>query len=566
MGNIPADIVHDTTKDLVLMKKSCKKHGEFEDILSRTPEEYIWKNGFTADLNCVMETMPDNIELNESKNGCPYDCGLCERHKSATNCMIIDITNRCNLNCPICFANANKKGRIVEYTREEVYRIMKHFIEQKPYFAAIAQFSGGEPTLHPDIIPILQDAKDIGFPHRMLNTNGIKMAKSLEFCRQLKEVDCGAIYLSLSSFNPEASKAIRGVDVTKIKRKVIENCREVGLDGIMLVVTLAKGQNDNEIQEILEFGRDNNDVIAGIVYQPVSLCGRITLEDLKQLRYTNSDLTKEIRRCTDGQIDKFYPLSISNKLTQLITWFGNEPGWSISAHDDCGWATLAQIVTDEEGNKSWKSLEDYADIEGLTKWSNEVWDLVEKREIPKPSSVLSGITNNPQVKNVLDTIGLGKAVDTLIEFNDQMTDIAYRSAIRAYFLAGAAKFIKNPKSFNMVLNDKFYMNVAKLLFNPGLSNSKGMLMNGTFFIGSMHFQDAYNFDLDRVERCVVHYGALDPKDPNRVLQIPFCSFNTIHREPIETEWAKTHGKALDKTPEQHAKEVKALSKEISTKK
>jgi len=57
-------------------------------------------------------------------------------------------------------------------------------------------------------------------------------------------------------------------------------------------------------------------------------------------------------------------------------------------------------------------------------------------------------------------------------------------------------------------------------------------------IGSMHFQDAYNFDLERLKRCVVHYGVIDPEDPLRVREIPFCSMNTIHRDRLEQQLAK----------------------------
>ena len=102
--------------------------------------------------------------------------------------------------------------------------------------------------------------------------------------------------------------------------------------------------------------------------------------------------------------------------------------------------------------------------------------------------------------------------------------------------------------------------------DPTLRSSKGMLLNGLIFIGSMHFQDAYNMDVARVQRCVVHYGVLNPDDPQDVLQIPFCTFNTIHRERIEKQWALNHSSPLDKSPEQHAKEVQALEDSIAAEK
>ncbi|MBD3349934.1 MAG: radical SAM protein [Candidatus Lokiarchaeota archaeon] len=505
-----------------------------------------------------MDTTPEYAKSNKTKRGCPYDCGLCENHKSAANLMIVDITNRCNLNCPICFANANRQGKIVEYSYEEVVKIMDHFIKQKPYHTAIAQFSGGEPTLHPDIIKILQKAKDMGFPHRMLNTNGIKMAKSLDFCRQIKETDCGAIYLSFDGLNPETYKAIRGVDLSKVKQKVIKNCRKVGLDGVMLVMTVCKGQNDQEVGNVLKFARDNNDVVAGVVFQPVSLCGRVSMEELRELRYTNSDLVKEIEKVTNGQVKpmNFTPLSASNKLTMLLAWFNDLPQWAMTSHDDCGFCTLVQV---NKGEDEWRPIDEYADKEGLIQWANEVYDMVSKREIPKPSGLLGGL------KDIADNLGLKKVVDAIGDFSDKMTDVAYRNAMKAYFAAGAIKYIKEPaRALKFLTKDNFYMNVVKLLASPSLATSKSMLLHGTLFIGSMHFMDAYNFDTDRVSRCLVHYGVLDPDDHDHVLEIPFCAYNTIHREPLERKWAELHAKELEISPQEHAQKIDALVKKVDS--
>lgn len=546
MKNIPATI--EVEGSMVVMKKKCDKHGDFKDKLSSDVDLYKYQNSYSEGLNSLIETtQPTNLKLGEVKTGCPYDCGMCKNHKSAANLMIIDITNRCNLNCPICFANSNRVGRIVEYSYDEVHRIMKHFVDQRPNFAAIAQFSGGEPTLHPRIIDILKDAKDIGFPHRMLNTNGIRIAKDLDFTRKIKEVDCGATYLSFDGIQPETYKKIRGLDISKTKLKALENMRIAKLDGVMLVQTICKGINDHEVENVLKFAHDNNDIIAGVIYQPVSLCGRVAIEDLMKMRYTNSDLLAEVERATGGQIKKtdFYPLGFSNKLTELLCWFSNSPAWSITAHDDCGFATLAQI---QPGYK-WKTVREYADVEGFIKWTNQTYDMIQKREVPKPSKLIKSI------KEPLEKIGLsGDMFDAIGEFSDKMSDIAYRDSMKAYYAAGALKYFKN-LDIKAITQDKFYTNVAKLVANPVLKNSKGMLLNGTMMLGSMHFQDAYNMDTARVEKCVVHYGVLDPKNEQHVLEIPFCTFNTIHREGIEKEWAVNHSKALDITAEQHAKEV-----------
>ena len=310
MQLIPATIK--TEGSMVVMVKSCPTHGDFKDKLSSDIDLYRYQNTFAESLNSKVDTAVQNIERKKCVSGCPYDCGMCENHKSAADFVILDITNRCNLNCPICFANSNRVGRIVEYSFEEVHRIMDYFVNQRPYFPPVAQFSGGEPTLHPRIIDILNDARDIGFPHRLLNTNGIRIAKDIDFARAVLDTDCGVIYLSFDGIEPEMYKKIRGIDISKIKQKVIENFRSIKYEGVMLVQTVCKGINDHEVENVLNFARDNNDVVAGIVYQPVSLCGRVAVEDLMNMRYTNSDLLAEFERVTGGAIKKkdFYPLWI----------------------------------------------------------------------------------------------------------------------------------------------------------------------------------------------------------------------------------------------------------------
>ncbi len=561
MERIPAEIYVDPEKGdngqgWVMMKKTCTKHGDFYDKISSDPTLYKWKNSYLDQFSCHVETAPKNGPKTEVKKGCPYDCGLCTEHESAPNLMIIDITNRCNLNCPICFANANHQGRIVEYSYDEIVTIMQHFIDQRPYHAAIAQFSGGEPTLHPRIIDILRKAKEMGFQHRMLNTNGIRMAKSLDFCREIKEVDCGAIYLSWdasSSNSPEVYKKIRGIDLTKLKHKTIDNCRQVGLDGIMLVVTVAKGCNDTEIGPIMEFAKQNNDVVAGVIFQPVSLCGRIAMEELMELRYTSSDLAAELVKVTGGKLDKFYPLDYSGKFTQLLIWFSNLPGWSISAHEDCGWATFLPIK-----NGDWAHISEYMDVEGLMHWSNEVWDMVQKREIPKPSLYLQ------QIRPLAEKFGLQRLFDAFNEFTDTMTDVAYRAAMKAYYAAGALKYVHDFK-LKKFFDDPIYKYAMQFLSDVRIEKSKQLLEHGLLMVGCMHFQDAYDLDVARVRKCVVHYGVLDPDDPERktVLQIPFCTFNTIHREGIEKKWAQINSKPIEKTPEEYHRELEKFSESIS---
>jgi uncharacterized radical SAM superfamily Fe-S cluster-containing enzyme len=544
MKPIPAEIYVDDETQWVMMKKQCKDHGEFKDKISINKEDYIWQNSFCEELGCYTETKPEYVSsgIKETKKGCPYDCGICENHKSAPCIALIDTTNRCNLVCPVCFANANATGYVVEPTYDQLIQILKHFRSMEPVPPPLLQISGGEPTMRDDLFDFIREAKELGFVEVMLTTNGVKLGKSVEYCRKLKEAGCDAVYLSFDGCTPETYKKVRGVNLWPLKQKVIENCREVGLTGVMLVPTICKGLNDHEIANIMNYAKENTDVIGGVIFQPVSLCGRITYEELMDLRYTTSDLKVALNECTQGALTHFYPIATTSKFTRLVAWFDDTDEWAMTSHHDCGFATIC-IVTDEG---EWEPIENYFDVEGLIRWSNKVWDMVQNREVPKPTNMLGSF----------DIKSLGKIGQVVGDFIDGMADAAYRNLMRAYFFGGLVRYIKNPQR---IFTSKTLQNFAKIVFRPSLQAASDFLLSKNLMISAMHFQDAYNFDLNRVQRCLVHYGVIDPNVPSKILEIPFCAYNTIHRPHIEEALAK--GK-VEKTPQEVQQEIEELVSQV----
>jgi len=549
---IPAEIFIDVNTNWVMMRKHCEEHGDFKDKISVNPEEYKWNQSFTNEIGSTINNSSKPSEVSSSirktTNGCPYDCGICENHQSAPCIAVIDPTNRCNLSCPICFANASAKGYVVEPTFDEIVQILKHFRSIKPVPPILLQYAGGEPTLRNDLHDITRKAKELGFVEVMVSTNGVRMSKSVEYCRELKESGIDAIYLQFDATDaPEVWKKLRGVNLWPIKQRVIKNCRTIGLKGIMLVPTIAKGVNDNQIENILEFAKQNNDVVAGVVFQPVSLCGRINYEELMDLRYTTSDLKIAINKITNNAIKKFYPIATTSKFTRLLAWFDDVPSFSLTTHPDCGFGTI--VIIDE--NNEWKALENYFDAEGLVTWANQVWDMVRDKEIPKPTDFLKGI-NLENYGGVVNKIG---------EFIDDMTNLGYRQIMKAYFFAGALKYIKNP---SQILTSKILQSFTRLILSPNLNSASNFLLSKNLLISCMHFQDSYNFDLDRVKNCIVHYGVIDPDDPSKILQIPFCTMNTLHREKLELRHKLTNQNTIKPEIIQNKIEtyIKSIEKEI----
>ncbi|MBN2153660.1 MAG: radical SAM protein, partial [Candidatus Lokiarchaeota archaeon] len=299
------------------------------------------------------------------------------------------------------------------------------------------------------------------------------------------------------------------------KIRVIENCRKAGFHGVLLIPTIAKGINDNAVKGIMEFARENHDVVSGIVFQPVSLCGRIDNEQLRELRYTTSDLVQAVVGATGLKDTYIYPIPATSNLTKLLAFYDYMPKFTMASHPDCGFATIMSV--DPKTGK-WVRIEDFFDIDGIIKWADEVWAMVEKGEWPNMADKVVG----PLAKL------FGEKVGSII---NQASDFAYRKAIKAYFMAGAVRYMKG---FSGPITD-----FLPVMLNPKLETAASFFeRSSNLLVSSMHFQDVYNFDTERVQRCLVHYGVIDPDDPGKVLQIPFCSMNSIHREEIEKKLSK----------------------------
>jgi len=290
--------------------------------------------------------------------------------------------------------------------------------------------------------------------------------------------------------------------------RVIENCRKIGLSSINLVATIVNGVNDSEVGNIIQFCIDNIDVIRGITFQPVSLCGRIAAEELQELRITNSDVIKKIEQQTNGKISMdtaWWPLSSIVEFGRIIAYLADVDAIEFTCHPDCGFATYMAIdpVTNEM-----VPITDYFDPIEIIDFSNRFWKKIKQKE-KKPIEFFSNFLGD-----------FGKTLDKGLEFLD-------KAQLKARFLLGMLQYTKKP--------GKLMEMFSRVLIN-GDWESISSFTHGTLLISSMHFQDAYNMDLERTRRCIVHFGVAMPD--GSVREIPFCTMNTLHRETIEKTIAK----------------------------
>ncbi|WP_232696656.1 radical SAM protein [Brevibacillus daliensis] len=271
--------------DLVYLMKYCMQHGREKVLISTDVEYYKRCREFIkpAEMPYVWNT--------PIKYGCPYDCGLCPDHEQHSCLTLLEITDHCNLECPICYAESSPERS--NYRSMETIEKMLDAIVQNEQEPDIVQISGGEPTLHPQLFEILDMAKSKPIKHIMVNTNGIRIAQDKAFVKRLANYLPGfEIYLQFDSFEKEALQELRGRDLREIRKKAIENLNEYNIS-TTLVVTLKKGLNDGEVGSIIQYGL-NQPAVRGVTFQPVQHAGRIENFDPSINRLTLSEVRQMI--------------------------------------------------------------------------------------------------------------------------------------------------------------------------------------------------------------------------------------------------------------------------------
>ncbi len=269
----------------VYLHKWCPEH-RFQKVLISTDIEYY-------KLSRRM-LKPGQMPLRFNtpiRHGCPYDCGLCPDHEQHSCLTLVEVTDRCNLTCPICYSeSAPDHGR--HRTLDEI-NFMLDCVERNEAEPDVVQISGGEPTIHPDFFAILDSAKRRPIKHLMVNTNGIRIAGDAAFARRLAGYMPGfEIYLQFDSLRAAPLKTLRGADLMEVRRRALERLNEHNIS-TTLVVTLKKGLNDGEIGEIIDFALKQR-CVRGVTFQPIQSAGRLEDFDPARDRLTLGEVRQEI--------------------------------------------------------------------------------------------------------------------------------------------------------------------------------------------------------------------------------------------------------------------------------
>ncbi|MFC1907085.1 radical SAM (seleno)protein TrsS [Chloroflexota bacterium] len=356
---IPAKKVGDN--GMVYLEKSCAEHGAYKVL--------IWRQDAKHYLDWSQGSERGSGPLHSSTTvdrGCPYDCGLCSEHKTAACTMVVEVTLRCNLRCPVCFASANQDQE--PDPDIDVIRGMYQATMQG-VGACTIQLSGGEPTVRDDLPQIVTLGREIGFNHIMINTNGIRIASEPDYLRQLKEAGASAIYLQFDGITDEVYRYTRGQNLFDIKKQALDNCAREKI-GVILVPTIVPGVNDHQLGGIVQFAKDWIPTVKGVHLQPISYIGRYPHSPNDEDRITIPDVIAALESQTEGELNwqdflprhaqdshcsfsSFYVLTKEGKLQALS---------NLARGRVTGWGSYAETTPEESSrqfmSRHWRLKED----------------------------------------------------------------------------------------------------------------------------------------------------------------------------------------------------------------
>lgn len=483
---LPAIIVERDGKWFI--RKVCPEHGEIEEVYQGDAE-------FAKRLErFFVEGRGPRYVYTDLTAPCPYSCGLCPLHMSHTAIANLVATNRCDLSCWYCFFYAEKSGFVYEPSLEQIKFMVGQLLKQR--VTPVIQITGGEPTVREDLPEIVSLLKSMGVRHIQLNTHAIYFARlyiekgpeaAAEYARELRARGVNTVYMSFDGVSPKANPKNHW-EVPYI----FEAFRAGGMSSVVLVPTIIKGSNTDELGDILRFAALNQDIVRGVNFQPVSLTGMIRRAEREKLRVTISDAVRLIEEQTAGQIrkDDWFPVPASVPISEFVEALAGEFKFEMANHPHCGVATYVytRVIDRDEAKVEFIPITRFIDVYGFLDY------LIEK----------SGELREGKLKPV---IGL-KLITNLIS---------------KYIRWGEV-----PKELRGAL--------PKILANIFIKRSYEALGEWHYrmlFLGMMHFMDLYNYDVERVMRCNVHYLMPD----GRI--IPFCTFNVmsdVYRDYVQKKY------------------------------
>ena len=503
VGEIKAQIIERDGE--ILMVKECPIHGRFEDVMAIDTE--FFKHLEETFPGSDMRAHSDETLHNHGSSTIKYGRG---------SVLTIDLTNRCNMMCDPCFMDANQVGFVHELSWDDIKTLLDNAISIKPRRQMSVQFSGGEPTMSPHFLDAVRYAREVGYNSVQAATNGIEFAKSLDFAKAAADAGLRYAYLQFDGVGNAANSHRRVGNLFDVKLQAIEHLHKAGVD-IVPVITIVNGINDEQVGRVVEFALANPKTISFLSFQPVSFTGRdeeITDERRKAQRYTLSHLAHDVHDQTGlgDPVRDWFPISFLGTFTDWADLVhGPQEDWgqlNCGCHPNCG---VGMAVMIDKQTKEAVPFTAFVKGEQLAKDIARVNDAARGRVMSALGMALALVRNYDPFKAPTHF----KLVDLLKKFDKT--------------------FGATGKDYGKVSGDRSQVDIEKRREDRW----------NFLFIAGMWFQDLFNYDFRRTERCIIPYATQEG-------EISFCAYNTgvgwrniiekMHMTATLTNWYEEHGR------------------------
>ena len=290
--------------DTVYLEKTCPQHGTTSTPIWRGLKSYfLWD---ASPRNRSRVPKPATVV----HEGCPRDCGLCPDHQQQSCCVLLEVTSRCDLACPVCFASATRKGEDISFDTIEAW--LDTLMERAGGRVHI-QLSGGEPTVRDDLPEIVALARRKGFSFVQVNTNGVRIAKHPDYLKALVAAGLDCVFLQFDGVTDDVHQKLRGAKLARVKLQAVEACGRAGV-GVVLVPTLVPGVNTGQIGAIVEFAKAHMPTVRAVHFQPISYFGRVPAPPRPETRFTLPEVMEALIEHEQGgiRLSDFHPGSAEN--------------------------------------------------------------------------------------------------------------------------------------------------------------------------------------------------------------------------------------------------------------
>jgi uncharacterized radical SAM superfamily Fe-S cluster-containing enzyme len=503
IGEIKATIIEREGK--ILMVKDCPIHGHFEDVMAM--DAAFFKHLEDTFPGSDIRSHADEKLHNHGSSTIKYGRGAV---------LTVDLTNRCNMMCDPCFMDANQVGFVHELGWDEIKTLLDNAVSLKPRRQMSVQFSGGEPTLSPYFLDAVRYARKVGYNSVQAATNGIEFAKSPDFARAAAEAGLRYAYLQFDGIGNAANSHRLVGNLFDVKLRAIENLWKSGVD-IVPVTTIVNGVNNEQVGRIIQFALDNPRKISFLSFQPVSFTGRdeeITDERRHAQRYTLSHLAHDVKNQTGiGEpIRDWFPISFTATFgdwADLVHGASADFGQlSCGCHPNCG---IGMAVMIDKDTKEAVPVTAFLKAEQMAKDVAKVNDAARGRFLSVTGMALALMKNYDPFKSPTHF----KLTDLMKKFDKT--------------------FGATGKDYGKVTGERTMEDIEKRRTDRW----------NFLFIAGMWFQDLFNYDFRRTERCIIPYATQEG-------EISFCAYNTgvgwrniiekMHMTATLTKWYEEHGR------------------------